>query len=331
PERTKRPLPSQRPPGTLSAVTPTTLTANQAESLDFWRTLQPSLSIEGKVSSALAELGSVDELVQQLRFEGYINQPGALGPAAVEPLRACIAALHARQIPLPFAFVYDQFWQVFQGLSSFLSAALGSGYRALPDFWVWHVPATEQAMGWGPHRDRVQPTLDRDNSPHSLTVWLPFSDATPLNGCIYVLPAHLDERFELRRWDGDDNNQVKNPQNIRALPASAGSVLAWNQAVLHWGGRASRLAAAPRASAAFEFQRGDRPAFNQPLLDPKRTPTFRERLGLIGKQVLQYQHMYPLTPDVQQIAELLRDKHMPSVASLSSSSPVATSGSGGGS
>jgi len=308
-------------------VTTTTLTANQAESLDFWRKLQPTLSIEGKAPSVLADLGSVDELMERLRFEGYVNVPGALGLDTVNSLRECIAVLHERQIPLPFAFVYDRFWQVFQGLSNFLASALGAGYRALPDFWVWHVPATEQAMGWGPHRDRVQPTLDRDNSPHSLTVWLPFSDATPLNGCIYVLPAHLDERFEQRRWDGDDNNRVKDPQNIRALPATAGSVLAWNQAVLHWGGRASRLAAAPRASAAFEFQRGDRPAFNQPLLDPKRIPLFRERLGLIGKQVLQYQHMYPLTPDVQRIAELLRDKHMASVVGPNT---LSASGSGGG-
>jgi len=292
-------------------VSTTTLTANSAESLDFWRTLCPDLSIETKTEVRRAELGDVKELFSRLRHEGYINVPGVLEPRTVEPLRDCIARLHEQQIPLAFAFVYDQFWQVFQSVARFMETALGDHYRALPDFWVWHVPATDQARGWSPHRDRIQPTLDADNSPHTLTVWLPFTDATPLNGCIYMLPAHLDERFEQRRWDGEDNNHVKEPQNIRALPATAGSLLAWNQAVLHWGGRASRLAAAPRASAAFEFQRGDRPAFNQPLLDPKRTPPFRERLGLIGKQVIQYQHMYPLAPDVQQIAEQLRDQYMP--------------------
>ncbi|HEY3498879.1 MAG TPA: phytanoyl-CoA dioxygenase family protein, partial [Polyangiaceae bacterium] len=211
--------------------------------------------------------------------------------------------------------------------SKFIEAALGSGYRALPDFWVWHVPPRDDATGWGPHRDRVQPTLERDNSPHSLTVWLPFTDATPLNGCIYMLPAHLDERFKRRRWDGDDNNVVTEPQNIRALPATAGSMLAWNQAVLHWGGRASSLAKGPRASAAFEFQRADKPPFNKPLLDPMRVPPFHERLGLIGKQVLQYQHMYPLTADVQLIAELLKDKYMPGNAAMNW---VGSSGGGGG-
>jgi hypothetical protein len=125
------------------------------------------------------------------------------------------------------------------------------------------------------------------------------------------LPAHLDERFERRVWDGEGNNLVNDPQNIRAVPATAGSFLAWNQAILHWGGRASRLGRVARSSAAFEFQRGDRPAFNKPLLDPHRAPNFRHRLGLVGKQVLQYKHMYPLTDDIASIAEALRSRFVP--------------------
>lgn len=307
----------------------TSLKANSAENIEFWRGLCPELTIEQTSEPPHADLGDEKELFARLRYEGYINVPAVLAPSIVAPLRDCIARMHEQQIPLAFAFVYDQFWRVFQSVARFMEAALGTNYRALPDFWVWHVPATDQAMGWGPHRDRVQPTVDADNAPHSLTVWLPFTDATPLNGCIYMLPAHLDERFKLRRWDGDDNTQVKQPQNVRALPAPAGSVLAWNQGVLHWGGRASSLADAPRASAAFEFQRGDRPAFNQPLLDPKRTPPFRERLGLIGKQVIQYRHMYPLPPDVQQIAELLRERYMP-LAMEGATALVGAGGRGGG-
>jgi ectoine hydroxylase-related dioxygenase (phytanoyl-CoA dioxygenase family) len=229
-------------------------------------------------------------------------------------LRASVENLNRRGIPLAFAFVYDEFWQAFQSISPVIEAALGPGYKAMPDFWVWCVVPSETSVGWGPHRDKVAPTLDRDNSPHTLTVWLPFSDATPLNGCIYMLPAHLDERFKRRNWGGEGNNVVPNPQDVRALPASAGSVLAWNQAVLHWGGRASRQAEAARVSAAFEFQRGDKPAFNNPLLDPKKTPAFRQRLGLIAKQVLQYKHMYPLSEDVAKLAETLRDRFMPGAA-----------------
>lgn len=289
----------------------TTLTAADAERRDFWRALAPGMSIEGGCGPAPAALGEIDPMLANLKREGYVQVPDVLAESTIAPIRDTVSTLFGLGIPLPFAFVYDELWLAFQGVSRFLSAALGADYRALPDFWVWHVNPSEGAAGWGPHRDRVQNTLDYDNSPHTLTMWLPFTDATPLNGCMYVLPAHLDDRFRQRRFDGTDNNVVYNPQDIRALPATAGTMFAWNQAVLHWGGRGSRLGTAPRISAAFEYQRADRPAFNTPLLDPGRVPTFTERLGLIGKQVLQYRHMYPLTDDIAAIATSLFEQFMP--------------------
>ncbi len=165
-------------------VSTTALTALDVESLEHWRALCPTLHVEGRVSQPAFAIGDVDELVGQLRLEGYVNVPGVVEESVFEPLRDCIATLHQAGIPLAFAFVYDEFWHAFQGVSRFVEAALGKDYLALPDFWVWHLTPSEEAAGFGPHRDRVQPTLDSDDSPHSLTVWLPFSDATPLNGCI---------------------------------------------------------------------------------------------------------------------------------------------------
>ena len=279
----------------------------------YWQALCPRLHVEGDLDRATHRFEDIEQLLGDLRVEGYVAVPDVLSAVVVEPLRDCIQLLHRSGIPLPFAFVYDEFWLIWQRVSHLISAALGGDYRSLPDFWAWYVAPDDQGAGWGPHRDRVQPTLEPDDAPHSLTVWLSLTDAVPLNGCMYVLPAHLDERFRTRVFDGEGNNHVPEPQAIRAVPATAGSLLAWNQNLLQWGGRASRLAAGPRISAAFEFQRADRPAFNQPLLDPSRVPTFTERLGLIGKQVLQYRHMYPLTPDVEPIAVGLRDRFMPEV------------------
>lgn len=293
---------------------PLGLTQEDALNLDFWKGFEPNLSIEGDSKTPEFPALDVKELIAQLKFEGYLNVPNVFPPEFVERVRHAVEHLHKSGIPLAFAFVYDEFWQAYQTLTPFIEAVLGAGYKALPDFWVWFVAPSEGAAGWGPHRDKVAPTLDRDNLPHTLTVWLPFSDATPLNGCIYMLPAHLDDRFRKRDWSGEGNNVVTQPQNIRALPATAGSMLCWNQAVLHWGGRSSRLAAAPRVSAALEFQRGDKPPFNTPLLDPKKAPPFRQRLGLVAKQVLQYRHMYPLPSDVAKLAENLRDRFMPGAA-----------------
>ena len=292
----------------------TILSVDEAESVEFWQKLRPDLTIEGDRPSPRFEIRDVVRLLGQLRFEGYVNMPAIVPDAYVGPLRECVRCLYEESIPLPFAFVYDEFWLAFQGISRLLEGALGKGYRAMPGFWAWYLPPSEGAAGWSPHRDRLQPAVDDDNSPHVLTIWMALSDATPINGCIYLLPAHLDERFQARVWDGDDNAVVKEPQNIRAVPAAAGSILAWNQGVLHWGGRASRLASTPRCSLSWEFQRGDKPPFSKPLLDPHKIPPFRERLGLIGMQFLQYRHMHAMSEDLVAIATHLRDRFMPGSA-----------------
>src|SRR5207245_1434751 len=103
--------------------------------------------------------------------------------------------------------------------------------------------------------------------------------------------------------------------NIRAVPAPAGSMLAWNQGVLHWGARASRRASAPRCSASIEFQRADISPFRSPLLDPHTIPSFHARLGLTGMQILQYQHMYPLDDPLGVLATRLRDRFLPELVS----------------
>ena len=94
--------------------------------------------------------------------------------------------------------------------------------------------------------------------------------------------------------------------SVRALPVEPGDYLIWNQAVLHWGSRSSRLAQGPRISMALEFQRGDVAPFNGPLLPPLTRPGFEARLKLVAKQILQYRHMYPLTPAMQGLAEAIQ-------------------------
>jgi len=86
--------------------------------------------------------------------------PGVVPDAYVGPLRECVKRLWEQGIPLPFAFVYDEFWLAFQGISRLLEGALGTRYRAMPGFWAWYLPPSEDASGWGPHRDRG-PALSR--------------------------------------------------------------------------------------------------------------------------------------------------------------------------
>jgi ectoine hydroxylase-related dioxygenase (phytanoyl-CoA dioxygenase family) len=141
--------------------------------------------------------------------------------------------------------------------------------------------------------------LYSDGTPKSLTVWIPLTNATPLNGCMYIIPANRDKTYNT----SDENEWKFDYPDVRALPGQAGNVFVWNQAVLHWGSRTSRFAEEPRISVAFEFQRADVPPFNQPLLNPKHLPSFEARLKLIAKQLLQYKHMYPLSPAMEQFSQ----------------------------
>ena len=110
----------------------------------------------------------------------------------VRRLEAAVRRLHERRCPPVFAFVYDEFWSVCAKLAPLLGSLLTHDYRQLPDFWVWYVDPQVEASGWRPHRDKGPGSLLPDGSPKSVTVWIPLTDATPLNGCIYVVPSHLD-------------------------------------------------------------------------------------------------------------------------------------------
>jgi hypothetical protein len=61
-------------------------------------------------------------------------------------------------------------------------------------------------------------------------------------------------------------------------------------------------------SFSIEYQRGDAPPENEPLLDPRHTPPFLRRLGLVGKQILQYRHMYALDSETVALGERLRSR-----------------------
>jgi ectoine hydroxylase-related dioxygenase (phytanoyl-CoA dioxygenase family) len=205
-------------------------------------------------------------------------------------MAGAIRLLHANRLPPVFAFHFDEFWLVLAQLRRVIATILGDGYVMLPDFWAWHVDPMTADSGWPPHRDKGRRALFPDGRPQSLTLWLPLTDATPINGCIYVVPADRDPTYNTA---AEESLQFT-LSDIRALPAAAGSILAWTQAIIHWGGHAASRDAPPRISLSCEFQRGDVAPFNSPLLPPAAMPDFATRHSLIGRQVLRYRQMEPL-------------------------------------
>ena len=89
-------------------------------------------------------------------------------------------------------FLFDEAWAAFYRQHQLIAMFLGSDYQVMPDFWVWHVDPRAGQAGWRPHRDKGRRALAADGSPLSLTMWVPMSEASPLNGCMYILPANRD-------------------------------------------------------------------------------------------------------------------------------------------
>jgi hypothetical protein len=268
----------------------------------FWRRQFPELAIGGGGASLDTAAPSDSALkAERMAEDGYVQGRAEALARLAPPLAAAVTRLKTLALPPPFLFLFDEAWAAFAALAPDLSLFLGA-YRILPDFWVWHVDPAAGEAGWTPHVDKGGRALDAEGRPLSLTAWIPLTPATPLNGCIYIVPASRDPQY------GADVGGRSIPfalPAVRALPAEPGEYLIWNQAVLHWGSASSRFADGPRLSMALEFQRGDVAPFNRPLLDPAAPPPFAERLRLVGKQILQYRHMYPLTPDMERLARAL--------------------------
>jgi len=287
----------------LLARTATSLASDVARP-DFWAENFPGLNLPRTGAVGTAVTGPAGEaperiVAERLFEEGYFQDRNAtfarLAPVLAEAVKTCARL----DIPPAFIFLFDETWACFRSLDPMLKRFLGEDYRVLPDFWTWHVdPAAGQA-GWRPHRDKGRMSLAPNGAPLSLTVWAPLMDATPLTSCMYILPANRDPVYNTPQ-EGVWNI---NAASIRALPGGPGDYFCWNQAVLHWGSESSRFAPHPRISMALEFQRGDIPPFNQPLIAPFQPLDFRARLQLVAKQILQYRHMYPLAARFETMAQ----------------------------
>jgi ectoine hydroxylase-related dioxygenase (phytanoyl-CoA dioxygenase family) len=273
----------------------------------FWQQFAPQLHIQAP-DYQLAPLPSLDaasgEAIRGLvKGEGYFQGTMTQWNSPLAAVTDCIARLNAAGLLPVFAFMYDEMWMLAHQLHPVIESLLGPNYAMLPDFWAWHVDPSKAESGWRPHRDKGYRALTADGTPTSVTAWIPLTAATTLNGCMYVVPADRDPTYGTPQ----DKDWKFEYSDIRALPGEPGQFFVWNQAVLHWGSHATpRAGNRPRMSCAFEFQRTDIPAWNQPLLAPRAALSFAQRLQLIGKQVKQYQHMYPLPAHLSNLAERMQ-------------------------
>jgi hypothetical protein len=236
-------------------------------------------------------------MAELLRVEGYFQGHVDWG-VDIGLMATTIRALAEANLSTAFAFLYDEFWLPYFRLHRIYTDLLGADYRMLPCFWAWNIDPKRGEAGWKPHRDRNYTALSSDGAPVSLTTWIPLSSATPLNGCMYVVPAHLDPTYAT---PNDDQWNFEH-SSIRALPAVPGDFFIWNQALLHWGSTSSPRASESRVSMSVEFQRIDVAPYDEPLMPPLTIFPFELRLKLIARQILQYRHMYKVDEETEQMA-----------------------------
>jgi hypothetical protein len=309
---------------------PRTIEARRFHERDFWQSFAPDLHIEERsLFENVAYLEWPPELKAEFKDDGYLQGNADWG-LDLKLMADTVRALSAAGLSPVFAYIYDEFWYPFFKLHRLFDALFGGRYCMLPDFWIWNVDPKKGEAGWRPHRDKGRKSLFADGSPKSLTTWIPLSSATPLNGCMYVVPARYDPTY----GTAEEAMMKFEPQSIRALPGNPGDFFIWNQALYHWGSRTAPHAAESRVSMAFEFQRADVPPFNGPLIDSLRVLPFEARLNLIARQLLRYQHMYDVDAKVAQIAsDLLARSSPPTVSTAVAARPAthnANDPSGGG-
>ncbi len=282
----------------------------KARDPSYWKDLNPHLPLGGAVPPETFESASLDgadlqTLVSRYAREGHFQAGPLLASSVMEGLRDCVEVLRKADWPPVFAFLYDPLWLVTRtpSLRRLLDGVLGAGYRQTSHVWCHYVRPGRGQGGWPPH-------VDGHRQGKRITVWIPLTDATLDNGCIYLIPRDLiaSETAEafIRTEAVGFSELAELLQGSRALPARAGSVLGWDYPLIHWGAKCARPGE-PRISVAVAFLGADTEHTTRepPLIEGGTLPGFSQRLQLIGKAIETYQRREPWMIRYQELGQRL--------------------------
>lgn len=261
--------------------------------VEYWKALNPEMGITDYPFLAPADTQvqlpatEVERCVQQMREEGHFRLESVLSRERSARMAKVIDKVVAAGYPPAFAYVYDDFWQVFRDLSPFFTSLYGAGYRVVTNLWAWHIPPSDAYHGFKPHRDMTATnTLRSDGLPIFGTVWIPLTEVTTQHACMYVLPTNQDPNVPGNA--GSYSVPQESVQAIRALPAAAGSIIGWNTFALHWGSKSSKWANGPRISIATYIKRAEEGTLNSISVQPNQFLSLEARLAVIGLNMAHY-------------------------------------------
>jgi len=227
--------------------------------------------------------------------------------------------------PPLFCFMCDSVWNLVSNLLwDEMRILLGDDCVLEPSVFAWSLKpnkAGEEAVlsnsngkigqSFGlPHRDypASESMFEDGKTPKLLNVWIPINDVTLDNGCMNILPKEFDPLF-----CQPDHPEHMRPATVirgnicklrlalhgaKAIPAKAGSLLAWCGNTIHWGSSCSQHSTAPpRKSIAMTFRRRDVAQLDEsdPITQENALNMSMDmRLALISRSLLLYNQWHKL-------------------------------------
>ena len=179
----------------------------------YWRARAPALHLndadwwarqDGLTLSAPLLAASRAALLS----EGYVQLDPVQWALPLDRMAALVSGLRQDGLPPVMAWLYDEFWAAHRQLLPLSAALLDGPVASLPNFWAWCIDPQTAESGWQPHRDVGRRALFHDGAPKIISYWLPLTAATPLNGCMYVVPADRDPTYNTE----EDTTQPRLPR-----------------------------------------------------------------------------------------------------------------------
>lgn len=262
--------------------------ARRVENSEYFRALAPELSITDTPLSGVSAHPSAEAAAWWTREqrclidEGYAQLESVVPAEDSARLATAIARLKSAGLHPIFAYVYDESWRIVARIAPALDAILGPMWALAADFWAWHVEPSAGERGWPAHRGWYDHLATAEGLPLIVNAWVALTDATPLNGCMHLVPLSRDPSFPHAL-----GNEDVPEQSVLALPTAARDALLWNANVLHFGGTTSPRAEGPRVSVSFTAV-SPAAGFPGTLLSSRAPLSFRDRLDLIAQQLVTY-------------------------------------------
>eukprot|EP00501_MAST-03F_sp_TOSAG23-6_P001873 GSMAST32.ASY1.ANO1.1951.1 assembled CDS len=208
------------------------------------------------------------KLCPELHVYGYFQTSRLPWVGNTAALARSIVTLMQHGWPATFILLYDESWAMAREVSELIAFTSGGNQNNF-DFLAWYIDPNKGHKGFSPHRDRQPEDLPnsfrKNGSPKYSTCWIPLTDACPDNSCLYVIPRQFDPGYGPEEGDlpnDDDPDPLQRAlhnkeayQNIKALPATAGSAVMFSHRIIHWGSAGRKGYHTPRI--AFSFAASD--------------------------------------------------------------------------